>query len=150
MKPIPTPTTKHLFDGPFKIPLPKKPSSIPSTPQLTTTKQQHLTSKSKEVYSRYSSVVYQKLLGKLLQNPECMSKYDMKVLSTHPIIKKLVIATKEGSLSNTSFYVPIEPLLHPQLYASSNIPVIMQTYSPHSTSEADKQNLLDHSSDSET
>eukprot|EP00344_Euplotes_crassus_P006674 CAMPEP_0197003366 /NCGR_PEP_ID=MMETSP1380-20130617/7658_1 /TAXON_ID=5936 /ORGANISM="Euplotes crassus, Strain CT5" /LENGTH=202 /DNA_ID=CAMNT_0042421853 /DNA_START=45 /DNA_END=653 /DNA_ORIENTATION=- len=69
-----------------------------------------------------------------------MTKYDMKVLSTHPVIRRLLKTSKEGSNSNTNFYVPIDSLLNPELYTNSHVPVIIESNTEEQKSDVEKQN----------
>ncbi len=140
MKYISTPTTQNMFDGPFKVPLPKKTSAFSPQKQSPRSSLKAPQPKYKGVDAKYSSFVYQKLLGKLLQTPDQMTKYDMKVLSTHPVIRRLLKSSKEGSLANTHFYVPIDSLLQPELYADSHVPVIIESQSGEPKSEVANQN----------
>lgn len=140
MKYITAQNTQNMFDGPFKVPLPKKTSAFSSRQGSGRSNIQAPKPKYRGVDSKYSSFVYQKLLGKLLENPENMTKYDMKVLSTHPVIKRLLKTSKEGSTSNTNFYVPIDSLLNPELYTNSHVPVIIESNSEEQKSDVAKQN----------
>lgn len=135
-----TSESKNMFDGPFKVPLPRKTSAFTSHRRAGKAGLQAPKAQYKGVDGRYSSFTYQKLLGKLLQNPEEMTKYDMKVLSTHPVIRRLLRTSREGSLTNTHFYVPIDSLLNPELYKNSHVPVIIESPAGENQSESPKQN----------
>ena len=127
MQQVTSPKTSQVFDGPFKVPLPKKNTSAFTSVSEGSNKLRTPKPKYKSIDSKFQSIMYQKLLVKMLQNPESMTKYDMKILSAHPIIKRLLKTSKNSSGKNTSFYVPIDSLLNPQLYSNSHIPVIMET-----------------------
>ena len=133
--------SKNIFEGAFKVPFSKKTSPISSPIIGRSSRLRVPTPKYIEANTRYSNIIYQKLIGKLIQNSNNMTKYEMKVLSTHPIIKNLLKTSKNSSASNSSFYVPIDSLLNPELYSNSHVPIIVETHSPESNAE--KQNLMD-------
>jgi hypothetical protein len=81
-----------------------------------------------KVEQGYKSLVFQKLLLKLVQCPETLSKYEMKVLATHPVINKLLRAAKSSMYSNASFYIPIESLFSPESFSDASVPVIYEKY----------------------
>ena len=123
-------TTASLFDGPFKVPLPKAKRSSTSSGESDSPSLKVPKPKYKKVDRKFEGLVYQKLLVKLIQSPESMTKYDMRVLSTHPVIRKLLKCTKNNdSYSNARFYLPIESLLNPNMYEDSDVPVILERQS---------------------
>jgi hypothetical protein len=119
-----TPITNELYDGPFKMPFPRKSLDSTNSRQnkLRIPKPQY-----KQIDNKYQRMVYQKLLVKLLQTPDTMTKFDMKILATHPIIRKLLKKSKGNSCSSASFYVPIETLLNPHLYINTEVPVFYES-----------------------
>lgn len=120
-------TTTELFDGPFKVPLPRKPTASTNLKSKIISNLQV----PKPQFNKYSekdrAIVYQKLLVKLLQRPESITKSDMKILATHPVIKELLRRSKHNGESNASFYIPIDTLLNPQLYTNTEFPVIFES-----------------------
>lgn len=130
----------NMFDGPFKVPLPKKTSAFSPSSKSGSNKIRAPQPKYRGIDKKYSSFVYQKLLGKLQQTPENMTKFDMKVLSTHPVIRKLLKASKEGNDTNRNFYVPIDSLLNPELYKDSHVPVLVESCVGEQKSDISNQN----------
>lgn len=124
-----TSNTSELYDGPFKVPFSRKSlesnrSDSSRGDKLRIPKPQY-----KQIDQKYQGMVYQKLLVKLLQTPDAMTRFDMKILSTHPVIRKLLKRSKEDLCSNASFYVPIETLLNPHLYINTEVPVFYESSS---------------------
>lgn len=122
-----SPIESQKFDGPFKVPMPKKSGSETATSAGQRSQIKVPKPKYKKIDSRYQSVVYQKLLVKLLQKPDSLWAYEMKILSTHPIIKRLLKTSKGKEGKNNSFYIPIDSFLNPTSYANSHVPVIMES-----------------------
>lgn len=120
----------QMFDGPFKIPLPRRLSSNKSTDSskkvdLLTPKAQY-----KRMDKQYQNLLYQNLLLKFLQTPEKLTKFDSKLLSSHPVIKMLIKSVKDsknGSFKNANFYIPLNSIFNPEMYENSSVPVIFET-----------------------
>lgn len=120
-------TTTELFDGPFKVPLPRKPHGSANSKGKIMTNLQAPKPEFKKCSEKERAKVYQKLLVKLLQSPESITKNDMKILATHPVIRELLKRSKHDGGSNASFYIPIDTLLNPQLYMNTEFPVIFES-----------------------
>lgn len=127
---------QELFDGPFKVPLPRKLNRGTNFKNQGNNKIRAPKPQYKFVSKECQKVLYQKLLVKLLHCPETITKYDMKILATHPVINQLLKRSKDTSLSNANFYIPIESLLDPQMYANVNVPVIYETPVQHTQMKA--------------
>lgn len=100
--------SSKLFDGPFKVPLPRK-----ITKSQTVVTQAPKIKVPKPVYKPVSVESQYEWLLRLIQNPESITKYDIKVLSSHPVINNLLKECKKKTNSNSVFYIPIESLLRP-------------------------------------
>ena len=130
MQPNNSNTEAQMFDGPFKIPLPKKPSSFKSSGPSKSVEIVAPKAQYKKMDKNYQSLVYQNLLLKFLQSPEKLTKYDSKMLSNHPVIKMLIKSVKDnnnGSLKNANFYIPLNSIFNPELYANNSVPVIFES-----------------------
>lgn len=130
----------ELYDGPFKVPLPRRKHADCNMRSSSGMKIKAPKPLYKQIDQKYRNELYQKLLVKLLQFPETITRYDMKVLSTHPVIKQLLKQSKENSMTNTSFYIPIDSLLNPDLYSTSNIPIIFESHGNASNSTKSDKN----------
>lgn len=122
-----TTPTIELYDGPFKVPLPRKVDAKSKQGSGRESKLRMPKPHYKKVDQHYKSYVYQKLLVKLIEAPERISKYEMKILSTHPMIRRLLKCSRNSEMSNASFYIPIETLLNPQMYVDTEVPVIYES-----------------------
>jgi len=116
----------EIYDGPFKVPLPRKLKQ----------KVKQSTQKGAKINApkpRYRSVDqnrvnahYQKLLVKLVKTPDQITKHDMQILATHPVVRELLKKSRENCYTTGSFYVPIETILNPQLYNAESVPIIYE------------------------
>lgn len=110
-------SNSQMFDGPFKVPLPRKtPRDLSNSDARR--KINVPTPQYKKVNVDFQSLIFQKLLVKMLQSPSTLSKHEMKILSTHPIINSLLKAAKSKEYSNASFYISIDSLFNPELWGS--------------------------------
>lgn len=151
------PKTSELYDGPFKVPFSRKSTESNRLDSSRSDKLRIPQPQYKQIDQKYQGMVYQKLLVKLLQTPDAMTKFDMKILSTHPIIKKLLKRSRDDLCSNASFYVPIETLLNPHLYINTEVPVfyessndatLMQNSNKKNSEEVQDQEMANESTSS--
>ena len=119
-------STNDVFDGPFRVPHPRKQNYDCEDTHELKRKIKKPTPTYKKIEKCHQSLIFQKLLLKLIQCPNTLSKYEMKVLSTHPIINKLLKASKTNTYSNASFYVPIDSLINPELYKNEELTILWE------------------------
>ena len=120
----------QMFDGPFKIPLPRKtaankPSDLSKKVEIKSPKAQYA-----KVDKNYQNLAYQNLMLKFLQAPEKLSNYESKLLSAHPVIRMLIKSVKESknnSFKNANFYIPLNSIFNPEMYENSSVPVIFES-----------------------
>eukprot|EP00345_Euplotes_harpa_P009903 CAMPEP_0168355670 /NCGR_PEP_ID=MMETSP0213-20121227/24705_1 /TAXON_ID=151035 /ORGANISM="Euplotes harpa, Strain FSP1.4" /LENGTH=196 /DNA_ID=CAMNT_0008367957 /DNA_START=48 /DNA_END=638 /DNA_ORIENTATION=+ len=106
----------------------------------------HSRSHCREKDKKFQSIEYQNLLLKLLQTPESITKQDMKILASHPVIRKLLKSIKENSsYQGKSMYIPIDSIFNPELYENKNVPVIFESES----SSAQEDMYVDQTKQSE-
>ena len=117
----------------FKVPHSRPIKKSAFTPiQRRPTQEQYIKAlQYQQMVEAYKEQQFQLLLNVFLTNPASLSKTQIQILLQHPVIKQLVLKSKDPAMKNAEFFVPVTSLRGDQYSnAPSGAPVNVMIRQP--------------------